>query len=132
MINSECIDWSKQHGNGSQKKSRKLNRRNAIRARCLDCSAGSVREIRECPFTDCPLWLFRMGLGKQDPRLRNKAIRSYCIWCSNGKRAEVPLCQSKNCPLHSYRKAPVNAKTHQIEWVSREKILCAGESIGAP
>ena len=32
-----------------------------IRAVCLECSGGQAKEVRECPFTDCPLWHFRMG-----------------------------------------------------------------------
>ncbi|MEC4681453.1 MAG: hypothetical protein VST67_12255 [Nitrospirota bacterium] len=33
----------------------------AIRAKCLDCCAGQVKEIRECPLTECALWPYRMG-----------------------------------------------------------------------
>ena len=33
----------------------------AIRAKCLDCSCGQVKEIRLCPVTKCPLWPYRMG-----------------------------------------------------------------------
>ncbi len=33
----------------------------AIRAKCLDCSCGSTKAVRECPITDCPLYLYRMG-----------------------------------------------------------------------
>lgn len=33
----------------------------AIRAKCLDCSAGSRVEVRLCVMPDCPLYLFRMG-----------------------------------------------------------------------
>ena len=33
----------------------------AIRAKCLDCSAGSRAEVRLCPATDCPFYRFRMG-----------------------------------------------------------------------
>ena len=32
-----------------------------IRAKCLDCCAGSAHEVRECPSTNCPLWSYRMG-----------------------------------------------------------------------
>lgn len=32
-----------------------------IRAKCLDCCAGSAHEVRECASTNCPLWPFRMG-----------------------------------------------------------------------
>ena len=33
----------------------------AIRAKCLDCSAGSNKEVRECPVTGCALHAFRSG-----------------------------------------------------------------------
>ena len=33
----------------------------AIRAKCLDCSCGSVDEVRKCPITECPLYEYRSG-----------------------------------------------------------------------
>ena len=33
----------------------------ALRARCLDCCAGSADEVRKCMALDCPAWPFRMG-----------------------------------------------------------------------
>lgn len=33
----------------------------AIRARCIDCCAGQMHEVRLCPAVDCPLWEYRMG-----------------------------------------------------------------------
>ena len=33
----------------------------AIRAKCLDCSNDYVKEVTECPITDCPLYPFRFG-----------------------------------------------------------------------
>jgi hypothetical protein len=33
----------------------------AIRAKCVDCSGGSVAEARRCALTHCVLWAFRMG-----------------------------------------------------------------------
>ncbi len=33
----------------------------AIRAKCLDCSCGSPKEVRLCPVTRCALWPYRMG-----------------------------------------------------------------------
>jgi hypothetical protein len=32
-----------------------------IRAKCLDCCAGSAQEVRYCVSTACPSWPFRMG-----------------------------------------------------------------------
>ena len=31
----------------------------AIRAKCIDCSGGSISEVRLCPCKRCPLWPFR-------------------------------------------------------------------------
>ena len=33
----------------------------AIRAKCIDCSCGSLREVRECHIKECTLWPYRMG-----------------------------------------------------------------------
>ena len=33
----------------------------AIRSKCRDCTNGSLKDIRLCTFSDCPLYPFRMG-----------------------------------------------------------------------
>lgn len=33
----------------------------AIRSKCIDCSGGSVNEVRLCPIKDCPLYPYRSG-----------------------------------------------------------------------
>jgi hypothetical protein len=33
----------------------------AIRAKCIDCSAGNMAEVRRCATVKCPLWPYRMG-----------------------------------------------------------------------
>jgi hypothetical protein len=33
----------------------------AMRAKCLDCSAGSYNEVKLCPMDDCPLYPYRFG-----------------------------------------------------------------------
>ena len=33
----------------------------AIRAKCIDCSGGDMREVRLCPSKTCELYPFRMG-----------------------------------------------------------------------
>ena len=42
----------------------------AIRAKCIECSGGSMAEARLCHLTHCALWAFRMGhnpfFGKAD------------------------------------------------------------------
>lgn len=32
-----------------------------IKEKCLECSAGSPTEARECPVVDCPLHEYRLG-----------------------------------------------------------------------
>lgn len=109
------------------KKSR-LNRREAIRARCLDCSGFSAREVRECPVKDCSLYPYRLPKGKQDAKARDKAIRDYCRECMNGQKKEVVLCPSKDCPLHPYRHT--KAKKEHIDALSEDKITSEGERPG--
>lgn len=33
----------------------------AIRAKCLDCSGDSRKEVRLCPIHTCPIYPYRMG-----------------------------------------------------------------------
>ncbi len=33
----------------------------AIREKCLECSAGQAKEVRECLIHDCSLYPFRLG-----------------------------------------------------------------------
>ena len=33
----------------------------AIRAKCLECSCGSSKEVRLCRVTECPLYEYRFG-----------------------------------------------------------------------
>jgi len=40
---------------------KKLTPLRAIRAKCLDCSAGNPYEVRVCEMTDCPLYPYRFG-----------------------------------------------------------------------
>jgi len=85
-----------------------LNRRKAIRERCLNCSAWSYKEVDNCEFTDCSLHPFRSGKGKQNATARAKAIRKYCLWCMVGQRKEVTLCPSTDCSLFPYRQHKVD------------------------
>ncbi len=41
--------------------SKRITPTQVIRAKCLDCSAGSAKEVRLCPVVDCPLWEWRFG-----------------------------------------------------------------------
>ena len=51
----------------------------AIRLKCLECSAGSIKEVRLCPVRNCELYQYRMGhnpkrkgLGGKPPTQRAK------------------------------------------------------------
>ncbi len=81
-----------------------LNRRKAIRERCMNCVAWSPKEVEDCfAVDDCQLYLYRSGRGKQDAKARSKAIREYCLWCCAGQPYEVQKCVSRYCPLFPYR-----------------------------
>jgi len=80
-----------------------LDRRKAIRERCLNCSAWDVAEVRNCALVDCALFPFRMGTGKQNPVARDKAIRDYCLWCCCDQKNEVARCHLTDCPLFYFR-----------------------------
>ncbi len=43
----------------------------AIRAKCIDCSCGSLREVRECHMKDCTLWPYRMGKRPKNDKYIN-------------------------------------------------------------
>jgi hypothetical protein len=82
-----------------------LNRRRAIRQRCLNCNGWSWKEVENCKLSDCELFPFRSGQGKQNAKQRAKAIRSYCSWCI---ATEQPSrCVVMDCPLWCYRKSAV-------------------------
>ena len=95
-----------------------FNRRKAIRKRCLDCSAGSYNEVTNCDFSDCPLYLFRSGQGKQDAKARSKAIREYCLRCSVDQQGEVWKCHIYDCTLWPYRKTRTE-KTVKLESLTK-------------
>ena len=80
-----------------------LNRRRAIHETCLNCSCWDSREVTNCIFLECPLWPFRTGRGKQNPKQRMGAIRKNCLWCMAGQHSEIRKCVSTNCPLFAYR-----------------------------
>lgn len=82
----------------------------AIRRRCLDCSAYVPSEVKKCehdkailPFDiACPLHPYRMGKGR--PKL--KEIRSYCLQCQGGHESSalyVRECTDKQCSLYPFR-----------------------------
>jgi hypothetical protein len=80
-----------------------LNRRKAIKFKCLDCSGFEYKEVKNCEHKDCSLYPYRTGNGKQDPFAREKAIRSLCMDCMLDQLGEIPQCNSANCPLYIFR-----------------------------
>jgi len=103
-----------------------INRRKAIRERCINCSGWELRQVRNCEITKCKLHPFRSGKGKQNAKARGKAIREYCLWCLVGKPSEVTKCPVPNCPLFAFRKQRLDRsveidsaiKKHPIAFVS--------------
>ena len=76
----------------------------AIRARCLDCTAGNDAEVRRCEITDCALYHLRMGKGSKGAGGCLRPIRAYCLRCMNGQPTEVRLCTLEHkCELYPYR-----------------------------
>lgn len=48
----------------------------AMRAKCLDCCCGEVKEVRNCPITNCPIWPYRMGKRPAVDDLVDDAVSS--------------------------------------------------------
>ena len=83
-----------------------LNRRSAIKFKCMDCSGFEYAEMRNCEHQDCSIWQFRTGNGQQDPVNRIKAIKAYCMWCMLDQQYEITNCTSINCQLFIFRGYP--------------------------
>ena len=45
----------------------------AIRTKCLDCSGGSPKEVRECNIPDCALYPYRLGTNPTRQGIGGKA-----------------------------------------------------------
>ena len=82
-----------------------INRRRAIRERCLNCSAWVEPDVKNCIMEDCQLYPYRMGTGKQDAKARSRSIQDYCSWCCCESIREKRKCPSFDCPLWAYRKS---------------------------
>lgn len=83
----------------------KLTPLKAIRARCLDCSGFSVKEVRDCTHDDCPLHQYRFGHRPSEGATLTpmKAIRAHCLGCCNGSATEVRLCTAEGCALQAFK-----------------------------
>lgn len=88
-----------------------MNRRQAIRNRCIDCSGHLLLEVRECKHKTCKLYPFRMKESNgKTAKQRDKAIKSYCRWCMGDSRHLVSHCPAKNCSLYKFRNTNSNKK----------------------
>ena len=45
----------------------------AIRAKCLDCCCGQMKEVRLCPVKKCPLYPYRFG---KRPKMGNNTTET--------------------------------------------------------
>ena len=91
----------------------------AMRAYCLDCTGGDRAEVRNCTFTGCPLYPYRMG--KRPPKgtaaTPMKTIRANCLECCSGSFIEVRRCPAGACPVHRYRSGRKVAATGELSSV---------------
>jgi hypothetical protein len=97
-----------------------LNRRRAIREKCLNCCCWVTTYAKDCIFgptyeKPCPLWPYRMGTGKQNAKARNRAIKDYCLWCMGGNQSEIPKCVSPNCALFNFRSGAKRKMAGNVE-----------------
>ncbi len=83
----------------------------SIREKCLNCSALSVNEVKNCLLNNCALHPYRLGKNpnfncsssKKKYKSSVKSIRDKCIECCNGSKREVKLCPLEDCALHPFR-----------------------------
>lgn len=85
-----------------------INRRKAIREKCLNCAAWFYPGVTNCEFTACPLYPFRMGTGRQAAKARSKAILQYCLFCMGGQQREISKCTCPDCSLYAYRNSRID------------------------
>lgn len=71
-----------------------MTAKQAIKARCRDCLAGS----RECEFEACAL----KGLAQAKGKVKGSVIKAYCRWCLN--KYPFSVCNSLDCAIYQYRK----------------------------
>ena len=86
-----------------REKDSSLNRRKAIRLKCLGCSEDEPSQVRHCPITGCSLYPYRSGRGKQDPKERDRAIKAHCMYCKMDHLREIIECCYQECPLYEFR-----------------------------
>ena len=106
-----------------------LNRRRAIRERCLNCSCWYPKEVENCTFKDCQLYPYRLGKGKQNARAREKAIKAYCLWRCADQPLEVRKCTAIYCPLYAFRKSILDRSVELRNLPEKEHIGYFGNGL---
>lgn len=96
-----------------------LNRRKAIREKCLNCVGWEVHRANACDDNGCHLHPFRTAAGKQNAQDRSRALREYCHWCTNRK---VSLCVSPLCPLHAFTKFGMESGQKSVSLLENDDI----------
>ena len=69
----------------------------AIRAKCLDCSAWSPNEVRLCAMRDCTLYPFRMG---KNPNIKSRKASPKALEALKRAR-EAKRCAAKTNPTQN-------------------------------
>jgi hypothetical protein len=72
----------------------------AIRSYCRSCMNDQLNEVKLCPTTYCPLYIFRNGRGAG---AKMRLIRLKCLDCSGEIRNEVRECFAGDCSLYPFR-----------------------------
>ena len=49
-----------------------MNRAQAIKQHCTECSGGTPKEVTLCHIVNCPLWPFRFGYSVKDRRFKKR------------------------------------------------------------
>lgn len=74
----------------------------AIRAKCLDCSDQSAHEVRNCPITDCPLYMYRDGHNPNRKGIGNKHIDDARLFAKSvGELGNYSTDEVPNETVHS-------------------------------
>ncbi|HBM15778.1 MAG TPA: hypothetical protein DD381_05460 [Lentisphaeria bacterium] len=77
-----------------------MNRRKAIKARCLDCSGGEIADVWNCKCPDCKLYPYRAECKMPSGRLSiAKIIKEYCQWSQQSAKGQK-LCTEPYCAFN--------------------------------
>ena len=69
----------------------------AVRAKCLDCSGGSAKEVRECDISTCALWPFRFGKNpnRKPRKLTEQQRKNIADRLAEGRASKDRLADEK-------------------------------------